>query len=186
MAMMTNTRRNFLTSAGAAALFATTIGKAQAQSAAENSLASLWKELELVDSNGDSFSIAQSRKPLTLIKLWANWCPVCINELAKLDTLVAAVGPQNLDVVLISHPSWFAGDQETAASRGVRFKLATPSRSNGRGRIQEALMNAEGMYAVPRSMVFAKAGDEVVVAHQGGMDWTNADMVAQLRNAAVA
>ena len=187
MNVMTNTRRNFLAGAGAAGLLATTmIRPARAQSATDNSLSSLWKDMELIDADGDSFSIAEGRKPLTLIKLWANWCPVCVGEVAALDRLVTAVGPQKLDVILISHPSWFAGDQATAQSRGVRYKLATPARSNGRERIQAALMNAEGMYAVPRSMVFAKAGGEVVAAHQGGMDWTNATMVAQLRNAAVA
>ena len=127
MNVMTNTRRNFLAGVGAAALLSTTVIRpARAQSAADGSLASLWKDMELIDADGDSFSIADGRKPLTLIKLWANWCPVCIKEVAALDALVAAVGPQNLDVVLISHPSWFAGDQATAQSRGVRYKLATP------------------------------------------------------------
>jgi len=184
MSHISTTRRHFLAGLGASALLSTA---ARAQSVATESsggptLAQLWQRLQLVDANDNNFTIKDSAQPLTLVKLWANWCPVCINEIEKLDSVVSALGPQNLDVLLISHPDWWGEDQEAARRRGIRFKLATTDASNGRGRIQAALTTGNGLYAVPRSLVFRRAG-EVVMAHQGAMDWTDDSLVAQLKGA---
>jgi peroxiredoxin len=189
MSHISTTRRNFLAGLGASALGATSLSStaARAQSAVTESsggpaLASLWQGLELIDANDNNFSIKDATRPLTLVKLWANWCPVCINEIEKLDRVVSALGPQNLDVLLISHPDWWGEDQEAARRRGIRFKLATPDAGNGRGRIQAALTTHNGLYAVPRSLVFRRAG-EVVLAHQGAIDWTDDGVVATLKDA---
>jgi len=145
-------------------------------------LAALWQRLELVDAEDNNFSIKDATRPLTLVKLWAHWCPVCLSEIDQLDQVVAALGPRTLDVILVSHPDWWREDQAVARRRGIRFRLATPDFGNGRGRIQAALTNSAGLYAVPRSLVFRRAG-EVVMAHQGAMDWTDDSVVAQLRDA---
>ena len=184
MSMISATRRSFLAGVGAAGLFAAAgATSAKAESASDASLASLWQGMELIDADDNEFLIKDGRKPLTMIKMWANWCPVCLNELGKLDAFVAAVGPQNLDVILISHPSWFQEDQQVARRRNVGYRLATPSRSNGSGRIDAALMDANGLYSVPRSLILRKADDEVMLAHRGAMDWTNESLLSQLRSA---
>jgi peroxiredoxin len=189
MSHISTTRRNFLAGLGASALgasaFTSTAARAQGlatESSGGPALASLWQGLELVDADDNNFSIKDATRPLTLVKLWANWCPVCINEIEQLDRVVSALGPQNLDVLLISHPDWWGEDQEAAKRRGFRFRLATPDSSNGRGRIQAALTTGNGLYAVPRSLVFRRAG-EVVMAHQGAMNWTDDSVVAQLKGA---
>jgi len=145
-------------------------------------LARLWQGLALVDADDTVFSIKNATRPLTLVKLWANWCPACIHEIEQLGRVVEALGAQNLDVLLVSHPTWWREDQAVAQDRGIRFRLATPAFSNGRGRIQAALTDGAGLYAVPRSVVFRRAG-EVVMAHQGAMDWTDDSLLAQLKGA---
>ncbi len=142
----------------------------------------LWRQLEFVDTENNNFALGDIRKPLTMVKLWASWCPVCVNEIAQLDALVSAMGPQALEVVLVSHPQWWEEDQEAARSRQVKFRLATPDRSNGRGMIQAALTNERGNYAVPRTLVFGKAGGEPILAHQGALNLSTDSVVAQLRD----
>ncbi len=184
MAHILSTRRHFLAGLGASALYSTAL---RAQGAAIESsggaaLTRLWQGLELVDTDDNVFSIKDATRPLTLIKLWANWCPVCISEIDQLGRVVAALGAQTLDVLLVSHPNWWQEDQAVAQRSGIRFRLATPALRNGRGRIQAALTDGTGLYAVPRSVVFRRAG-EVVMAHQGAMDWTDDSVVARLKGA---
>ncbi len=145
-------------------------------------MGALWHQLDLVDAQGDNFTIGDIRKPLTMVKLWASWCPVCVHEIAQLDALVSDMGPQALEVILISHPQWWEEDQEAARSRQVKFRLATPDRSNGFGMIQAALTNERGNYAVPRTLVFGKAGGEPVLTHQGALNVATGNVVAQLRD----
>jgi thiol-disulfide isomerase/thioredoxin len=185
MSHISTTRRSFLAGFGASAVFARGAARAQsafAQNNAGGSLASVWQGLDLVDADDNNFSIATGRRKLTLVKLWANWCPVCFSEIEQLDSIVAALGPQNLDVILVSHPDWWESDQAAAKRRGVKYRLATPDRGNGRARIQAALTDANGMYAVPRSLVFRQAG-EMVLAHKGALDWSDDSVVAQLKGA---
>jgi len=185
MSHISTTRRSFLAGVGASTVFARGVARAQSpfvQGNARFSLAALWQGLDLVDADDTRFSITDSKRPLTLVKLWANWCPVCLSEIEQLDTIVSALGPQNLDVILVSHPDWWESDQAAARSRGVKYRLATADRRNGRARIQAALTDANGMYAVPRSLVFRQAG-EMVLAHKGALDWSDDSVVAQLKGA---
>ncbi len=174
-------RRNFLAGLGASVIIPA--AAARAQSEARSPLAALWQGISLVDSNNNDFSLKSTGKPLTLVKLWANWCPVCLSEIDQLTSLVAAVGPQTMEVILVSHPNWWEADQDAAKRRQIKFRLATPGEDNSPSRINAALMNANGLYAVPRTMVFRNAGEDVVLAHQGAMDWTDDSVVSQLRSA---
>jgi thiol-disulfide isomerase/thioredoxin len=185
MSRISTTRRSFLAGVGASVALAGGIARAQSptgQGTASASLAALWQNLDLVDADDNAFSVTNGARPLTLVKLWAHWCPVCFSEIEQLDGVVAAIGAQNLDVILVSHPDWWESDQAAARSRGIRYRLATPGAGNGRARIQAALTDANGMYAVPRSLVFRKAG-EMVLAHKGALDWSDDSVVAQLKGA---
>jgi thiol-disulfide isomerase/thioredoxin len=187
MSHISTTRRSFLAGIGACGVFGRGAALAQspfAQGNAGGYLASVWQGLDLVDADDNRFSITTGKRKLTLVKLWANWCPVCFSEIEQLDRVVSAIGPDNLDVILVSHPDWWENDQVAAKSRGVRYRLATPDRGNGRARIQAALTDANGMYAVPRSLVFRQAG-EMVLAHKGALDWSDDSVVAQLKGAVV-
>ncbi len=157
-------------------------GNARAQGLGGSSVGGLWRQLQLVDAQDNNFTIGDIRKPLTMVKLWAHWCPVCVHEIAQLDALVSEMGPQALEVILISHPQWWEEDQEAARSRQLRFRLATPDRSNGFGMIQAALTNERGNYAVPRTLVFVKTGGEPILTHQGAMNVSSDSVVAQLRD----
>ncbi len=174
-------RRAFLAGLGTSLILPA--AAARAQSETRSSLASLWQDISLVDSNDNDFSIKSIGKPLTLVKLWANWCPVCLSEIDQLNSLVSAVGPQRMEVLLVSHPHWWEADQEAARLRQIKFRLATPGEDNNPSLVEAALMNASGLYAVPRTLVFRNAGEDVVLAHQGAMDWTDDSVVAQLRSA---
>jgi peroxiredoxin len=181
MSGISSTRRNFLAGMGAAAAMVAS-GNARAQGLGGSSVGGLWRQLQLVDAQDNNFTIGDIRKPLTMVKLWAHWCPVCVHEIAQLDALVSEMGPQALEVILISHPQWWEEDQEAARSRQLRFRLATPDRSNGFGMIQAALTNERGNYAVPRTLVFVKTGGEPILTHQGAMNVSSDSVVAQLRD----
>lgn len=179
MSQQSIARRSFL--AGSSALAVMSIAGARAESPADEPVGALWRGLDLLDVNGRTFQIGDVRAPLTLIKLWANWCPACWGEMPSLKALTAAVGPQDIEVLLISHPEYWVRDQQAALSRGVPFRLATPSPSNARAVMQAALTESNGAYAVPRSLLFKKTQDAAVWVHRGAQDWAAANIVAQMR-----
>ena len=106
--------------------------------------------------------------------------------MASLKAMTAAVGPQDIEVLLISHPEYWVRDQQAALSRGVPFRLATLSTSNAQAVTQAALTEANGAYAVPRSLLFRKTQDAAVWVHRGAQDWAAANIVAQLRKGSSA
>src|ERR1700709_2831968 len=97
--------------------FATTLGAAlvaRGAAAMPRPEDSVWSGIDLMEQSGRSFGLSQAATPLTLLKLWAHWCPACLTEIAPLAAMAAAVGPRKLEVLLVSHPEYWAQDQEAA------------------------------------------------------------------------
>ncbi len=184
MIIQSATRRNFLAGLGVSALLAAS--PAMAQSPADSSLAERWSQLRLLDSQDNSFTLDSVRKPLTLIGFWASWCSVCVGEYGQIAALQEAIGPETMDVIMLSHPNWWEDDLKVAKERGMKFRMATADPSNGPEAINDTMTN-QGDYFVPRTLVFRSAASElsVVMARSGRLDLGDGRLAARLRGAMV-
>jgi thiol-disulfide isomerase/thioredoxin len=184
MILQSATRRNFLAGLGVTALLAAS--PARAQSPVDTSLAARWSQFQLIDSQDTVFTLGSVRKPLTLIGFWASWCSVCVGEYSQIAALQAAIGPETMDVIMVSHPNWWADDQKAAKARGMKFRMATADQSNDPEAINDMLTN-QGDYFVPRTMVFRQEASElsVVMAQTGRLDLADGRIAARLRGAMV-
>lgn len=173
-------RRFFGLALGAMALGGATQARAQV---APSSDEALWRGLEFEDQAGTTFQIRErpgAGASLTLVKLWAHWCPACLSEMAALTALSSALGPHALDVLLVSHPEYWAQDQAVAHRRGLPFRLATPTAANGSAVVRAALTR-DGAYAVPRSMAFRVRDGSMAWKREGSMDWASSAAVAAMK-----
>ena len=108
---------------------------------------------------------------MTLLKLWASWCPVCLDELRTLDTAAYALRQRGIDVLLVSSPLDWTGDLRIASSRGTGLRLVRPSFRNGPGAIRSALFSPDGWYYVPRNLLYDHGARRIVWSHLGRLDW---------------
>jgi len=161
-------RRSMLTLSAAAVL-------ASREAAAESQVArmsQLWGGLELLDPEGRSFRLADIPQQLKLVKLWAHWCPGCLVEMPSLAALAKALGEQRAQVILVSHPDDWRRDQLVAQRLKIPFRLATVSPANRSGAVRAALLDSDGAYVVPRSLVFSGPENVLAAQHTGSSDWT--------------
>ena len=131
-----------------------------------------WGQIELLDSDDRLFSVDQSPQPWVLIKLWANWCSACMRELDSVANITPALGAQNIDVVMVSHPDDWALNQQVTRGRNLPVRSARPSPMTSPSAIQAGLLNADGDFFVPRSMLFDRRSRSIVWSHMGGVDWS--------------
>ena len=144
--------------------------------------AALWRGLEFRDKEGRAFQIGTGA-PLTLVTMWAHWCPACLVEMASLSALASTLGPATLDIVLVSHPDYWAEDQLVAQRHHLNFRLATPGPGTDQAAVRAAL-TVDGVFDVPRSLLFRGRDNGIAWTHLGSMDWDAADTVARLRGMA--
>ena len=164
------TRRTLL--AGLSAGFA-----ALASTAHASTPPSGWADMELLDAEDRSFRLNQSRQPLTLVTLWANWCGVCMRELDSVASIVPAIGADKISAVLLSHPDDWARNQEIIRSRRLRLPTARPSSRNAPSLLQNALLSPDGTFYVPRSILFSRDSGQVVWSRVGELDWRRPEVV---------
>ena len=172
-------RRGFL--GGMAGLAASSAARAQPSA---DPVAALWAGMEMQGQDGRTFSVRDLRAPVTLLHLWANWCPACVGEMGSLAAATAALGGK-VDVLLVSHPQFWHADQAFAARRALPFRLATPTDANGQAVLDAALLDG-GAYAVPRTVLLRTDGRDTTWSHLGAVSWSSPAAVARLRTVAAS
>lgn len=169
-------RRSLLTMLGASVISHTTSAMA-----AEDPQSELWRNVELLGQGGQRFRASEGRTPLRLLTLWAHWCPACFGEMPALASLVPTLGPDAIEVLLVSHPQYWVRDQEAARQRQLPFALATLSPANSPALVEAALTEATGAYAVPRALLFHGNDGVLAWSHRGTVDWRSQRALGELR-----
>ena len=169
-------RRSFLAMAAASVAAASRPAQARAR-LPEAADTGLWRSVSFEDRDGRTFQLG-SGPSLTLVTMWAHWCPACLSEMPSLTALSAALGAQ-LEVLLVSHPEYWAQDQAMAQRRHIPHRMATLSSYNAPGTLEAALLQ-DGAYSVPRSLLFRRDAT-VAWSHLGSMDWASADAIGRVR-----
>ena len=152
----------------AAVLVAPAVAQAQP---APGALVRLWSGLELIDSQGQTFRLADIPQRLKVVKLWANWCSACLIEMPSLTAFTKAFGEHQAQILLVSNPDDWQRDQLAARRLKLPFRLATLSPTNVVSSSRAALLDRDGAYVVPRSFVFTGPENVLAAQHTGSCDW---------------
>jgi thiol-disulfide isomerase/thioredoxin len=127
---------------------------------------------EFTDERNGVHHLSELTRPLLLVNLWAAWCPGCLSEMPTMRALASRLGPDAIDIVLLSHRMNWHGDLAYAHEAGLPFRHWRLS-----DRVPEAVVatafHAEGnRFGLPQSLVFAGTRRELVAAYFGSRDWT--------------
>lgn len=141
---------------------------------------SVWTGSLLLDPEGRSFVLGDLQRPLTLLKLWAGWCPSCAAELPQLTALASALD-HRAEIILVSHPQYWANDQAMARRRALPFRLATFAPANPAPIMEQALLAPGGVYSVPRSLLFRERDRSIVLKRDTTTDWGSSAVVNQVK-----
>lgn len=138
-----------------------------------------WPTLGLVDQTGTHFQIGQLETPLVFVNVWAHWCAACWFEMNALHAMQDKVLPRRMTVLLLSHPTNWSADQQSAARKQLPFRLATLA--PGPASIRSAAFEERSStYNVPRSLLYHHASNGVVMSHDGLAAWDGAQNIGRL------
>lgn len=140
----------------------------------------VWTGSLMLDGAGRSFVLRDSQRPITILKLWAGWCPECAAEMPQLAAMAFALN-QSVEVILVSHPQYWVADQAMARRRSLPFRLATFAPSNSPPIVEQALLGRDGTYSVPKSLAFRERDQSIVLKRENATDWASAAMLSQIR-----
>ncbi len=125
--------------------------------------------------DGNLHSLERFRGKLTLVNLWATWCPPCVEELPALDRLQAALANEPFAVVALSID---AGDIEGPAAFARSLGLKTLGiYQDFTGKAQEAFP----LYGLPITYLIDQRG--LVLGYiVGAAEWESPEAVTFLRH----
>lgn len=140
--------------------------------AASASQADVLAAAEFIDGHNIVHHLTELTRPLLLVNLWAAWCPGCVTEMPTMRALATRLGPETIDIVLLSHPMNWNADLAYARAAGLPFPHWRLS-----GRVPEAVVasafHMQGdRFGLPQSLVFAGRRRELVASYLGSRDWT--------------
>ena len=133
------------------------------------------------DSQGASHRLSELTRPLVLVNLWAAWCTGCLEELPTIRALAALLGPDAIDVVLLSHAMNWQGDQAYARRTAMPFRHWRLSAREPESVAAAAFRIEADRFALPQTLVFAGRDRALVRSLEGSQDWAAPDQVRLAR-----
>jgi thiol-disulfide isomerase/thioredoxin len=130
--------------------------------------------LTVTDKIGQAVTIPAGHSRVTILDIWATWCPSCRTEFPKLDRLQAEFDPRDVVVLPVSI------DQGSAAAAVERFYRAA-----GVQHVPiyldttKAVLTALNIKAVPMTLILNADGAEIGRVN-GAADWDSPAMVKKL------
>jgi thiol-disulfide isomerase/thioredoxin len=136
---------------------------------------------EFADTQGTPHRLSELVRPLVLVNLWAAWCAGCLEELPTIRSLASQLGPEAIDVVLLSHEMNWRGDQAYTRVASLPFHHWRLSASVPEGVVSAAFRVEADRFALPQSLVFAGRDRALVRSEEGSKDWAAPDQVRLAR-----
>ena len=134
---------------------------------------------ELVDGTGRGHDLSEFGKRLLLVNVWASWCPGCQAEFESLRRLSARIGPQEIDIVLLSHMDYWAEDVRWLARHPLPFPSLTYTPRSA-PLVRSAFLDGNGAFAVPYTLVMGGHRRDILISHLGSRDWAEPSVVGLL------
>ena len=136
---------------------------------------------EFIDAQGAIHRLSELARPLVLINLWAAWCIGCLSELPTIRGLASQLGPDALDVVLLSHDMNWQHDLAYAREAGLPFRQWRLSPQATANVVAAAFRIEADRFGLPQSVVFAGRSRTLVRSCQGSVEWTAPEQLRAAR-----
>jgi thiol-disulfide isomerase/thioredoxin len=154
--------------------------RATAATSSEARQAEALRRADFVDARGSVHHLSELTGKLVLVSLWAAWCPGCLAELPSIRALAERLGPDAIDVVMLSHDMNWSGDVAFAARTALPFRHWRLS-PHAPDSVTEAAFRVENdRFGLPQSVVLAGPNRVLIKATLGTRDWSATE---QLRDA---
>jgi thiol-disulfide isomerase/thioredoxin len=157
-------------------------GPASAAPSSEARQARALQRSDLVDAQDRPHRLAELTRPLLLINLWASWCPECLGELPSLRALAARLGPDAIDIVMLSHGMNWAGDVAYARRTEIPFRHWRLPPHAPEAIVAAAFRIEDDRFGLPQSLVLAGPERALVDSNVGGRDWSAPKQMRLLRS----
>lgn len=125
-------------------------------------------DFALADAAGRPLRLGEFKGKVTLVNLWATWCPPCVAEMPDLDALQGQLGGAGFQVVAVSLDRggkaiverWF----ERAGIRHLAIHTADPADFPGALLPTSILLDAKGRVAWTGSGIYPWTAPEILAA----------------------
>lgn len=129
--------------------------------------------------DGAAATLADFGGHVTLVNLWATWCPPCREEMPSLDALRRRMEGTGIEVITVAvQPG--ARDKAEAYMAEMGLHALEPY-----GDARNALPRAVGILGLPTTIILSPEGREIA-RMQGDADWASPEAEAVLRALAEA
>ncbi|WP_339947357.1 TlpA disulfide reductase family protein [uncultured Albimonas sp.] len=134
-------------------------------------------EAEFVNENGASASVAEFAGKVTVLNLWATWCPPCLKEMPSLNNLQAALEGSGAQVVTVAVQSGGRAKAKDFLKEKMLYQLSAYADE------RNALPREVGILGLPTTLILDPQGREIARV-QGDAEWDAPEAEALLRRLA--
>jgi len=132
-------------------------------------------DIMFLNEDRDRLTLADFRGKVTVVNLWATWCPPCIAELPSLDRLEAEMGSDEFQVVAVSLDGALSDARDFYDGHGIASLAVYQDSST-------ALATKLGAEGVPITVIYGPDGAELARAPKEA-DWNSPEAQALMRAA---
>lgn len=130
--------------------------------------------IEFIDQSGNKISNLNFLGQVSVINLWATWCPPCVKELPSIDRLAKIVSQDQIKIYAVSQDR--AGNKIVPAYfKKLNLKNLTIFLDN-----QASLMAAFRTPVLPTTIIIDKKGMEVARL-VGEISWDSPEVISYLK-----
>ena len=134
------------------------------------------KQMVIRNAAGERLDLTSHPGKILFVDFWAHWCPSCLNEMASLKTLQKDLGPDRIQVVLVSGQRDWPQDQAYAAAHGIQLPLyvaePAPAPVLATALMGRNLGSNEVQNTLPMAAIFTPDG-RLMASALGGHDWSS-------------
>ncbi len=136
---------------------------------------------DFVAADGATHRLHELQRPLILVNQWAYWCEGCLIELPGLRQMVERVGPDSIDIVLLSHAMNWQGDLAYARRAGLAFRLWRLAPQTSNQSVAAAFRIENDRFGLPQALVYAGRARDLVSCTEGSQEWAAPEQIGRLR-----
>jgi hypothetical protein len=134
-----------------------------------------------INPSGVTRRLGDLTRPLLLVNLWSAWCPGCLEELPSIRMMAASLGPDAIDVVLLSHAMNWHADHDYLRKAALPFRHWRFAPEVTDSLVAAAFRIEADRFALPQTVVFAGRDRSLVWSSEGSQDWTDPDQLRLVR-----
>lgn len=136
---------------------------------------------DFLAADGSGHRLSELQRKLVLVNLWAHWCEGCLIELPSLRQMIAQVGADSIDVVLLSHEMNWGDDLVYARRAGLPYRLWRLAPGTSEPTVAAAFRIENDRFGLPQALVYAGRARDLVDYNEGSQDWAAPEQIGRVR-----